>query len=291
MELGVIGTGLMGAPMARRLLDGGHRLTVFNRTPDKTAPLAAAGARVAGSPAEVLASATATVLMVTDAAAVRAVVVGDEPRRALAGRTILQASTIAPSESLEIADEVVAAGGRYLEAPVLGSITQAREGTLIVMAGGPRDLFETWRPVLALLGPEPRLIGPVGAAAALKLALNQLIASLTASFALSLGYVRAQDLEVETFMEILRASALYAPTFDKKLDRMLANDYARANFPTRLMLKDVRLFLGEGRRAGLDTAALAGVEQILVAALAMGHGDSDYSALAAPIMGQQPPRG
>src|SRR6476620_4170878 len=141
--------------------------------------------------------------------------------------------TIAPNESLEIQREVEQQGGAYCEAPVLGSLAEAKAGTLFVMVGGTEAQFTTWSSLFRSLGREPRRIGPVGSAAALKLALNHLIAAETSAFALSLGLVQRSGVAVETYMAILRESALYAPTFDKKLPRLLKRDYHHPNFSTR----------------------------------------------------------
>jgi 3-hydroxyisobutyrate dehydrogenase-like beta-hydroxyacid dehydrogenase len=213
---------------------------------------------------------------------VRAVLLAPQTLATLAGRTVIQCSTIGPSESRELAGRVEEAGGRYLEAPVLGSTPEAEAGRLLVLAGGSEEDFERSRPVLESLG-APRLIGPVGHGAALKLALNQLIASLSAAFALSLAFVRREGVDVNAFMEVLRASALYAPTFDKKLARMLEGDFAHPNFPLKHLLKDVRLFLDEGRPLGLDGRALAALEEVLEAGVAAGHAEDDYSALYASV--------
>jgi 3-hydroxyisobutyrate dehydrogenase len=191
----------------------------------------------------------------------------------------MQMGTIAPAESRELASRVADAGADYLEAPVLGSIPEAHDGRLILMAGGEQALFERCLPVLKALGRDPRLIGGIGQGAALKLAMNQLIAGLTASFSLSLGLVRAEGIEVDEFMGLLRGSALYAPTFDKKLDKYLARDYGKANFPLKHLLKDVRLFRGVAEGVGMDTSMITTIEAACIRALAEGFGDEDYSAL------------
>jgi 3-hydroxyisobutyrate dehydrogenase len=131
------------------------------------------------------------------------------------------------------------------------------------------------------------LLGSVGAASATKLALNQLIASLTTAFALSLGFVQRQGVEVEAFMQILRQSALYAPTFDKKLQQMIDGNFANANFPTKHLLKDTNLFLNEAEAVGLNVSSLEGVRKVLEAAQQLGLADADYSSLFAAINPQK----
>ena len=121
----------------------------------------------------------------------------------------------------------------------------------------------------------------MGAAAHTKLALNQLIASLTHSFSLALHGVQAAGVEVEAFMAILRASALHAPTFDKKLAKELAGDYANPNFPTAHLRKDLNLFVDAARAQGLDVQGLSGLQTLLERATAAGLDALDYSALHA----------
>ncbi|HEY9600089.1 MAG TPA: NAD(P)-dependent oxidoreductase [Allocoleopsis sp.] len=283
VNVGFIGTGLMGQPMAGRLLHSGLSVVAYNRTASKLEPLQRAGAEIADSPQNAIASSDCVIVMLTNAAAVQAVLLSDASRRELSGRTIIQMSTIAPSESRAIGEAIASAGGEYLEAPVLGSIPQAEAGELQVMVGASPEQFQTWSELLKNFGPEPMLIGPVGSAAALKLALNQLIASLTTAFALSLGFVQRQGVEVEQFMQILRQSALYAPTFDKKLQRMLADNYADPNFPTKHLLKDVNLFLTEAQAVALNSSSLEGVRHILEVAQQLGLSDADYSALFAAV--------
>ena len=116
-------------------------------------------------------------------------------------------------------------------------------------------------------------------AAALKLAMNQLIAGLTASFALSLGLVRREGIEVGLFMDLLRGSALHAPTFDKKLDKYLSHDYGAANFPLKHLLKDVRLFRRVAEQSGLDRDLIGALEALCARAEDEGFGEQDYSAL------------
>jgi 3-hydroxyisobutyrate dehydrogenase-like beta-hydroxyacid dehydrogenase len=279
MDVSLIGTGLMGGPMAERLLGAGHRVTVFNRTREKALPLAEKGAVVASSAQEAVAASAATILMLKDAGAIRDLLYDDSSLPDLSGRTIIQMSTIAPGESATLEESVCQAGGEYLEAPVLGSTPQAREGKLLVLVGGSQEAFDRWVDLLRAFGPEPVRIGDVGRAAALKLALNQLIPSLAAMFSLSLGMVRRHGIEVEVFMDILRQSTFFAQAFDRKLPQMLARDFTSTNFPAELMLKDLHLIRGEATALGLDAHGLDGVIEIVRRTVASGHGREDYSAL------------
>lgn len=283
MEVGLIGTGLMGLPMAQRLLEAGLLAIAYNRTPEKLAPLKQAGVEIASDPADLIHRSSCIVLMLTNAEAIYETLLSENSRKALAGKTVIQMGTIAPSESRSIQKAVLAAGGDYLESPVLGSIPEAKAGKLIVMVGSTTQQFEQWQVIFKCFSPEPLYVGPVGAAAATKLALNQLIASLTAAFATSLSFVIKQGVNVELFMQILRESALYAPTFDKKLQRMVDHNFANPNFPTKHLLKDTDLFLTEAETLGLNPSLVVGVSHILQKAVEMGLADEDYSALFAAI--------
>lgn len=285
--IALFGTGLMGAPLAERLLEAGYRVVVWNRTPEKAAPLVARGALLAESPQQAVASAEVLITWLADQVAIQEVLFPAERASVLEGKTLLQMATIGPEHSRCLMDAAHAHGADYLEAPVLGSIPEARAGTLLLMVGATEEQFSRFRPLLAVFGQNITHVGEVGQAAAMKLAFNQLIAGLTASFSLSLGLVQEEGVRVELFMDMLRDSALYAPTFDKKLLRMLGRDYANPNFPTRHLLKDIDLFIDAAEQKGLTAAGLQGVRDITSLALAKGLADTDYSAINEVI---HPPR-
>ena len=278
MKIGLMGTGLMGQAMAQTLFAANFSMMAYNRTAEKLDPLKAKGIAIAQSPTALISACDCIILMLTDATAIRDVLLAEETAKELSGRTIIHMGTIAPKESQQLQEAFTAQGADYFEAPVLGSVPQAQSGTLQVMVGGTQEQFDQWQSTLSYLG-KPFLVGTVGKAATLKLALNQLIVSLTGAFSLSLSFVQQEGLDVETFMSVLRQSALYAPTFDKKLKRMLSHDYSNPNFPTKHLLKDTRLFLEAAKSEGLTVSALQGMETILEAALELGLADEDYSAL------------
>lgn len=283
-DVSLLGTGLLGAPIAFRLASTGLAVTVWNRTAFRASPLGEAGLEVVPTPVEALLASPVTILMLADGPAIREVLFSPEAVAALAGRTVVQMGTIGPDESRAFAAEIAAAGGEWVEAPVLGSIPQADSGTLQVMVGGTADQLERLEPLFSCLGKDIRLVGEVGKAAALKLALNQLIGSLTAAFATSLAYVRAEGLDPEIFMGILRPSALYAPTFDKKLGRMLDGEYSNPTFPLRLLRKDVELFARAASEAGVGSRMAEAVLSIVDTAMEKGLAEGDYSALAEALV-------
>ncbi|MEA5579945.1 NAD(P)-dependent oxidoreductase [Nodularia harveyana UHCC-0300] len=283
MKVAFLGTGLMGLPMAQRLLAANIELVAYNRTPEKLAPLQAAGAEIVTHPRLAIRQAECIILMLTNAAAIYHVLLSDTSWRTLEGRTVIQMGTITSTESKEIRDAVIGGGGEYMEAPVLGSIPEAKDGKLIVMVGAEERQYQRHLPLLKNFGAEPVLVGPVGAASGVKLALNQLIASLTTSFALSLAFVERQGINIDLFMQILRESSLYAPTFDKKFRRMLDGNYTNPNFPTKHLLKDTDLFISEAKSLGLDLASIEAVRQLVHTAVKMSFANDDYSSVFSAI--------
>ena len=283
MKVGILGTGLMGAPMALQLQACGHEVVVYNRSATKLQPLTASGIIAKGTAGEVLQSTDCTILMLADATEIAETLLTPTAAAALANHTVIQMGTIAPHESRHFLAQVTAAGGAYLEAPVLGSIPQVKTGSLIVMVGSTAAQFEQWQPLLQGLGNQITHIGPVGAGAAVKLAMNQLIGSLTAAFAQSLALVQREAIAVDQFMEIVRHSALYAPTFDKKLSRMCDRDFDHPNFPTKHLLKDMRLFSQAATTAGIVPTVADSVATLVEQAIAQGLADQDYSALYAAV--------
>lgn len=286
MHIALLGTGLMGAPIARRLLAKGHDVAVWNRTRAKADLLEAEGALIADSAAAAVGGSELVIVMLRDAAAVRAVLGLDadseEPRPNLIHRTVIQMSTIGPTESLAIAADIEARGGEYLEAPVLGSVPQARDGALQILVGGTAEQAQRYSKILGTVG-SLTYVGSVGTASSLKLALNQLIPAMIAAFSLSWGMVRRAGVDPEIFLGILRKSALYAPTFDGKLPKIASRDFGDPNFPAELMAKDCGLIVAECERLGLDASVARAVADLVARTVAQGQGREDYSALAAVI--------
>lgn len=277
MTIAFLGTGLIGKPMAERLIKSGHELVVYNRTIEKTKSLKELGATVVESPKDAIESVDCSILMLSDASAIQETLFSDNID--FKNKTIIQMGTILPAESRNFKEKIKSTGGDYFEAPVLGSIPQAQDGKLIVMVGGDQDQYDKWREVFQSLGEDIHFIGEVGKAAAVKLALNQLIASLVTTFSLSLGIIKRNNIDVDLFMNILRSSALYAPTFDKKLPRMLKRDFSNPNFPTKHLLKDAELIFKESRGLGLSTNALEGVINIIKLSIEKGFSETDYSSI------------
>jgi len=276
-KIAVFGMGLMGLPMTQKLAEANISVMGFNRSAQKLEPLKAQNVPVTTDVKEALDFADCLILMLSDFPAIQEVILSCDS--SFGQKTVIQMGTIAPDESRQLCSEIKARGGDYLEAPVLGSIPQVKQGELLLMVGATPQQFEQWQPLFKNYSPEPSLIGEVGQAAALKLALNQMIAGLTSTFALSLSFLEQQGISVDIFMDILRDSALYAPTFDKKLTRMCDRTYENPNFPTKHLLKDINLFLDATQGKNTNNVTLQAIQTVVQRAIAKGYQDGDYSAL------------
>jgi 3-hydroxyisobutyrate dehydrogenase-like beta-hydroxyacid dehydrogenase len=279
MKVTLLGLGLMGLPVAHRLIQRGHEVKAWNRTESRLQLAEAEGITVKSELADALSDTEVILLTLSDAKAIASVLFCAEVASQLAGKTVLQMGTISPDQSRDLASKVEQSGGDYLEVPVLGSIPEAKNGELIVMAGGSEAVYHHCLLLLRGLGKEVDLVGGVGQAAAMKLAMNQLIAALTVGFAQSLGLIRAEGVEVELFMKLLRESALYAPTFDKKLQKYLEHDYSSANFPLKHLIKDIGLFKQVAESSGMNGQMADALLSVLNSGQQAGYGEEDYSAL------------
>ena len=277
MKVSVLGAGLMGSPFSLRLLGEGHEVTVYNRSSDKLTHLISKGANITTNPFDAIANSKIIIMMLSGYSAITEVLFSTPID--MKDKLFVQMGTISPNESRELFTRISRLGAKYIEAPVLGSIPEALSGKLIVMVGGSLDDFNYVVPILDCLGEKPILIGDIGAAAALKLAMNQLIAALTTAFSLSLGFCMRNGVDTEIYMDVVRKSALYAQTYDKKLKKYLERNFDGANFSAKHLNKDVNLFLADAESLGMDCSSLQGIAKITTQAIKQGLGDKDYSAI------------
>lgn len=277
MKIGIAGIGLMGRAIALKLSDAGFELTIYNRTEQKADEIASKKIQVRKSPDELIQTCDAIILMLSDYNAICDFI--SCISKPFNGKTIIQMGTISPGESEILNERILELGGDYLEAPVLGSIKQIEAKELITLVGSSEKQFNKYKSVFECASKKVVHLGDVGNAAAIKLALNQLIASQTAVFTMSLGYLKSKNISTELFMEILRESALYAPTFDKKLQNFLDRDFENPNFPLKHLLKDVKLMNSEFNRAEVNTDILKSLILLIEEGVKNKLGEKDYSAI------------
>jgi|SRR5271166_1737686 len=204
----------------------------------------------------------------------------------LDGKTFIQISTLSPSQSLVVEKEVKARQGRYVENPVLGSRPEARSGSLIAMAGPAANIDDEVSAFIRIYSNRSIFFDAVGQASALKLIFNFLIGALTASFSVALNAVEENGINVGQFMGLLRESALYAPTFDKKLNQMMAGQYANPNFPAEHLMKDLKLFGEVAHLSPLAKTFVKALSDIAAAAADRQETKLDYSSLHEVVKGR-----
>jgi 3-hydroxyisobutyrate dehydrogenase-like beta-hydroxyacid dehydrogenase len=293
VRVGFAGLGHMGLPMATRLADvladmlAGQdvSLTVWNRTASRAAPLAARGVPVAASLPELAAGSDVLITMLADGQAARDVWCGPDGLLAAcpAGCTGVDMSTTGPSAAREIAAEAARHGADFLDAPVSGSTALAAHGTLTTMVGGPARAFERVRPVLAALTARQLHLGPAGAGAAMKLAVNIMIAATNQAVAEALALAAGAGITPARAYDTLAASAVASPFLGYKREAYLADGTGPeppVAFTAALMVKDLELALDLAAAAGLPLPAATAVRRALDEACAAGFADADFSCVA-----------
>jgi len=278
-DIGFIGLGAMGAPLAGRLLDG-NQVYGTNRTKAKAAALVDRGLIWRDTPREVAAAADIVFSMVTDDDALAAITSG--PDGILAGlrpgATYVDMSTVSPEASRRLAGQVRAAGATMLDAPVSGSVPAAVNGTLTVMVGGPEPAFRAVEPLLRRLGSTVTHVGDNGNGLLLKLAINISLASQMLAFSEGLLLAQRGGVDPGIAAHVMASSAIGSPML--RLRAPLALDLPeRAWFDMRLMHKDIRLVLRAARDAHLPVPAAAAADQVLSLAEDTGYGDRDIAGM------------
>jgi 3-hydroxyisobutyrate dehydrogenase len=280
------GLGAMGAPMAENLLAAGFALRVWNRGPGRTDPLAARGATVCATPAEAVRGAAFVVSMVADDEATRQVMLGEHGvvDAAAPGATIVDSSTNTPAMVREVARAAAARGVHHVDAPVSGSIAQARGRELVFMVGGPRSAFDAAQPLFAAMGRMSRHMGDSGAGATIKLINNMLSGTMNAALAEAMSVALAAGLDPEAVRELLGEGAAGSRLVKTKIPKMAAGDFS-PQFQLGLMEKDLRYFLGLAQELDRPAPVAALVRSQMQAARRAGLGTQDVSALFAHITG------
>jgi 3-hydroxyisobutyrate dehydrogenase len=272
----LLGTGTMGAGMARNIAAAGIPLRVWNRTPERAAPLADAGATICDDPADAVADADIVITMLFDAASVEKTMLqlrDDLP----AGAVWLQQSTVGVEGAARLGTLAEELGLVYVDAPVLGTRKPAEDGTLVVLASGPDAVREQVAPVLDAIGQRTMWVGEAGNASRLKLVANGWVLTVVEGIAESLTLARALGLDPRLFLEAVAGGAMDAPYVQLKGSTMLAGDFDKA-FGLDGAAKDADLIVEAAREAGVELAVIEAARDHLVRALEAGHGDQDLSA-------------
>jgi len=265
----------MGQAMAANLAKAGHEVTVWNRTPGKQIE----GARTAATPAEAAQGVEVVWLCVSDTAAVESVLFGESgaEQSLTEGMIVADSSTISPSATRKFAERLARRGVQYVDSPVTGSKTGAESGTLLFILGGEEQTIEKLKPLYAAMGKKIFRMGEVGKGQSAKLVMNLQIALIYEGFAEALTLGAKLGVDAENLMPLIQASMVRSGVVEYKAPFVLGRDFT-ANFPLKLMSKDIRLALEAGKEARVKLPGLETVGEIYEMAIEDGHAELDYAA-------------
>lgn len=287
MAIGVAGLGRMGAAIAKRLLETGHEVAVWNRSPEKAQPLAALGARVAESPAALAGAAEAVITLLTDAAAIEAVYGGPEGLLAGAkpGALFIEMSTVRPETEIALAARVAAAGGEFVECPVGGTVGPALQGKLLGLAGGEAGAVARARPILEALCRRVEHIGPAGAGASMKLAINLPLVLYWQGLGEAMALVRHLGADPALLVDIFADSSGGSNALKSRagvVAKVMAGESAGpATFDMDGMRKDLRTMIEEARARGFGLPLAERALAVYDEASAAGWGKVDGAEIPA----------
>ncbi len=275
MRIAFLGLGIMGRPMATRLVAAGHEVSVWNRTARQHVD----GATTAVSPADAAKEAEVVWSCVADTASVERVMFGDDGavQSLKEGAIIVDSSTISPTATLRFAERVNAAGVHWVDAPVTGSKVGAENGQLIFIVGGAAEPVQYLDPLFKAMGKLVIHIGDTGKGQAAKLSMNLMIAMIYEGFAEAFVLARKQGVEPSKLIELIQASMVRSGVVDYKAPFVLRHDYS-PNFPLRLMHKDIHLMLDMAKEHRVKLPALETVDEIYELSSEEGWDDLDFAA-------------
>ncbi|MEW2560341.1 NAD(P)-dependent oxidoreductase [Streptomyces griseorubiginosus] len=278
--VGFVGLGVMGQPMALNLARAGTPLVVWNRSPARCAPLRAAGAEVAASAAEVFERAGTVFLMLADETAVDAVLGRGTPdfRVRVSGRTVVHMGTTSAEYSAGLQDDVRAAGGRYVEAPVSGSRVPAERGELVAMLAGDGDAVAAVRPLLSPMCREAFDCGPVPDALLTKFSVNLFLITLVTGLTEAFHFAARQGLDPGLLRDVLDAGPMASSVSRMKTPKLLARDFA-VQAGAADVLKNNRLIAEAARKTGVASPLLDVCHALFGETVEQGHGDEDMVAV------------
>jgi len=283
MNIGFIGLGAMGLPMAKNVIAAGHRVyTMFHRRRAPADEIASLGATILDSPAAIARNAEIVITIVPADAELKEIVFGPNGLLEAFGRgkVLIEMTTAMPETVIEVEKAIAGRGGRVLDAPVSGGTTGAANATLTIMAGGMPELLEEVRPVLETMGKNIIHVGPVGQGKVVKM-VNQLMAAvnlLAMGEAFALGVRCGADPKV--LYEVIKSSSGYSRMMDARLPGFLFEGKFEPGFKLDLMKKDVNLALGSAQALSIPLMFGALASQVFAAASAAGRGAEDFAAAA-----------
>ncbi|WP_217206944.1 NAD(P)-dependent oxidoreductase [Streptomyces sp. AC550_RSS872] len=280
MYVGFVGLGVMGQPMALNLARARTPLVVWNRTRDRCAPVRAAGAEIAESPAEVFERARTVILMLADETALDTVLGPGTPDFAArtAGRTVVHMGTTAPEHSAALESAVRAVGGRYVEAPVSGSRVPAEQGELVAMLAGDDDAVAAVRPLLAPMCRQTFDCGGVPGALLMKFSVNLFLITLVTGLTEAFHFADRHGLDQRLLRDVLDAGPMASAVSRMKGPKLLDRDFA-VQAAAADVLKNNRLIAEAARKADVASPLLDICHALYGETVSQGHGGEDMIAV------------
>jgi len=280
VNLGFVGLGVMGSEMVNRLLSKGHRVSGYNRTRSKAEWLVTKGMKWADSPRDVVAATDVTFSMVTNSAALGAVMNGPDGMLAglTAGKIFVDMSTVSPAYSRELAAKVREKGGDMVDSPVSGSVITLQEGKLSVMVGGQRETFERVKPLLLDIGPKVTHVGDNGLALVMKIGTNLSLAVQMLAFCEGILLAEKSGIPRATAVDVLTHSVIASPMVQYRGPFVLKMP-EEAWFNVNMMQKDMNLALELGRQLDVPMPTTAVTNEFLTAARGMGLVEKDFAVV------------
>lgn len=279
-KIGFIGMGIMGEPMALNLISGDFKLTVFNRTESKAFPLRDAGADILPSALDVGKINETVILMLTGPEAIEATLWGDSGLLGKGSicRTVINMSTVSPAYTKDLNERLKAEGVLLIDAPVSGSKKPAQDGTLVILAGGPKEVIETLNPVFLKMGKKVVYCGETGSASSMKMVVNLLLCTMVSGLAESLTLGEKCGLSKEAILETVLAGPLSCGLFTLKADMLKAGDYP-VQFPFKHMHKDLNFILATAQENGMNAEIGETLRKLYGEGMEQGFADLDFAAI------------
>ena len=277
-KVAILGTGIMGAAMARNLLAEGMEVSAWNRSREKAEPLREDGAEVADSPADAARGADFLLTMLADADVVEEAVAGDVLPSLAEGGVWLQMSTVGEDGTKRLAETANERGVDFVDAPVLGTRQPAEKGQLVVLASGPEEVRERSQQIFDAVGSKTVWLGEAGAGSRLKLVVNNWIVGLLGVLAETVAFANSIGVDPSSFLETIEGGPLGLPYAQLKGNMMIEEDFP-TSFSARLARKDAGLVLGTAEANDLEMPIARAVAARFDEAIQAGHGEQDMAAI------------
>jgi 3-hydroxyisobutyrate dehydrogenase-like beta-hydroxyacid dehydrogenase len=280
-KVGFMGLGIMGTAMAANVLKAGYPLVVYNRSPEKAAPLARQGAEVAASPRALAQAADVIIVMVTGPEALHDLLWGPQGAAGALNhsKVFINMSSVSPAYTRELARELAPTGAAFIDAPVSGTKKPAEEGTLVILAGGEADRVQAQEPLLLTMSKRVIYCGPAGQGSMMKMCINLLLGLMMEGFAEALNLGRMGGLDFEAMLDTVFAGAMNCPMFQAKAPLLKEKSYPPA-FPLKHLAKDCKFVVDTAYELGAPVPGGHLLLHLYRTGWAQGWGDQDISAIA-----------